>query len=240
MSNYETTIKFKVIKSILDKSSIILEHMYVKLYTANKDQRSWLYSGLNGILFLTIDQQKKKPALKLFSTTASLLFEYEFDSAFTGNYERLTTTMHFFEVGTGFIAFKFNDTNKGDSFFNRVKSLKDEVVKKILSSSLIQKDFEIENTYQTILKILKNKLSQEFLFKSSSLSESEVLFSHSKVVDLLKKIMFYNGNVVFQGSRGDIRDLGFESTLEFAFTDQSTLKIKDSRIEVLESKVKDL
>ena len=224
----EHQLTIKIIKSKLMDKYEIMGFLYTKLYTANPES-NWLYSEIKGIIFSCVDYNKKVGKFMLFSEIDySLLFEFEFYKDFSKSYTVFNPLFHYFEIGKGFIGFKFSDVKKADEFYKIVKGLNDKSIGLIASMKPTKKDFEIEENFTNVIKALKKKLEIEYLFKASPLTEKTALFSHNHIEKISQMLTFEGSNLVVKGSASDIEGL-CDVVLDVTYKDKDNLKVGDSR-----------
>lgn len=227
--DYEKNIKMKLLRSLIEERNIIVQHSAVKLFTANKDSRKWLFSDIQGIIFLCIDLYSKNAKFLIYSfTDLSFQFEFEFYYDFQENYNIYNPLFQYFEVSSGFIGFKFSNIKKAEEFYKSVKNLNDAAIKKVIQVTPVLKDFEVEENFNLIIKALRVKLGEEYLFKSSIITERSLVLNHQKIDSFVDLLKLENNKVIVNGSRYDVNKL-IGNVINVDYVDNASLKIKDSR-----------
>lgn len=229
MLNYENHIKTKIIRTIIEEKNIVISCIPTKLFTATPSSQSWLFSGIQGLLFLCINFSKSTGKIYIYSfDDLSLQFEFEFYQKFNENYKAFNPLFHYFEIGNGFVGFKFNNIQKANELLQSVTDLNPSKIIKIISCNPIQKDFEIQETYKQNIKALKTKLSQEFLFKNSYLTDKQITFNHSAIEKVINLLNFESNTLTVNSNRSEFGKL-VDANIELEFKEKSNLKINDSR-----------
>lgn len=229
MSSEVSLLKFRIIKSLLAESNEILFHTKTKLYTANVETKSWLYSEIQGILIVSVNYQTKNGKLFIFNEQdLTVEFEIDFYRNFNDAYTVFNPLFHYFEVGNGFVGLKFNSLKKSEELSKLIKSLNEKTLENISNSKHTSKVFEIEENYKQMIKSLKKKLEEEYLFKSSVITESIVYLTHSHINKLCQILNFEKNNLVVKASKIDVQKL-CDTVLDVEYTDKDNLKISDPR-----------
>lgn len=229
MSSEVSLLKFRIIKSLLAENNEILFHTKTKLYTANVETKSWLYSEIQGILIVSVNYQTKNGKLFIYNEQdLTVEFEIDFYKNFNDAYTVFNPLFHYFEVGNGFIGLKLNSLKKSEELSKLIKSLNDKTLENISNSKHTSKVFEIEENYKLMIKSLKKKLEEEYLFKSSVITDNIVYLTHSHINKLCQILNFEKNNLVVKASKMDIQKL-CDTVLDVEYSDKDNLKISDPR-----------
>lgn len=229
MLNYENHIKTKIIRTIIEEKNIVINCIPAKLFTTTPSSKSWLFSGIQGLLLLCINSAKSIGKIFIYSfDDLSLQFEFEFYQKFNESYKAFNPLFHYFEAGNGFVGFKFNNISKANELLVNVTELNPSKIIKIISCNPIQKDFEIQETYKQNIKALKTKLSQEFLFKNSYLTDKQITFNHSAIEKVINILNFESNTLTVNSNRSEFEKYS-DANLDLEFKDKANLKINDSR-----------
>lgn len=225
----ESILKIKLMKSILSDKYEILYYLQAKIYTANP-QTNWLYSELKGILFVCVEYSTKTGKLLLFKDQDyTIQFSFDFYKGFSEAYTVYNPLFHYFEVGTGFIGFKLNNLKKSEELSKLMKTLNESTLEKIANNKPTSKIYEVEENYKILIKALKKKLEQEYMFnKTNEITDKSALLNHMTIQKISQLLSFEDQNLVAHGSRSDIESLcGF--VLDIEYTDDDGLRISDHR-----------
>lgn len=226
-------LKIKLIKSTLSEKNEIVYYAKTKLYSANIKTKTWMYSEIQGYLFLCINYETKNAMIYIFNEQDyTLSFSFAFYRKFSEAYTLYNPLFHYFEISNGFFGFRFESLKISDELYKNVKSLTDKNIETIIQKKPIKKEFEIEETYSTLIKLLKKKLEEEYLFKTAVISEKKNELKHNAIVDIVSKIDINNSSIVFNGSRNDLRSL-CDSELELEFKETDRLRIGNAYVYAL-------
>ena len=96
--------KIKIL-AILPNTQELQGDIYtVKLYSSDRDGEDWLYSGIEGLLTLIIDNSLKTKFICLYDpSTYQKCFQYELYKNFEKYFEELAPDFRSFEIEAGFI-----------------------------------------------------------------------------------------------------------------------------------------
>jgi len=92
-----------------------------KIYSYDREGEDWLYSGLEGILTLIIDNNVKTKYICLYEPiTYQKMFQYEMYKNFEKYFQDLAPDFRSFEIESGFIGIQFRKEEDAANF-ERVK-----------------------------------------------------------------------------------------------------------------------
>ncbi len=223
-SNIKLNIaKRKIITSLLLNNYELISICFCKLYTAGKNNKSWLYTGLEGGLTLVIDYRRKTARFLLFDLkTLEIVFENEFYRKFNIFYSNLSENFQCFEVSGGFIGFNIPDKYDADKFFNAVSGLTDQTIARKAKEIKIINIVDIKNNAKKILNVLQEKLNDEYFFKENLAYESMLEFDFYHLEKVFEYIEYDSKNKTFCVSGSDEEINNFANTI-------CGIKIKDEK-----------
>ena len=203
-------VQQKIIISLLKSNYELLSLAYAKLFTAAKINREWLYSELEGGLTIVVDFNRKSARFIMFDLkTFEILFESELYKNFNTFYNRGNDFFHYFEVGGGFIGFKFVDKSASGVFYESVSNLDKKKIDKYLANQKTISLQELKTKSKRILNLLMLKLSEEYLFKKSDVVDSTIEFNVPQIERQINLFSFdfKNNNFTVNGNSDEIDQL---------------------------------
>lgn len=210
-SNIKLNIaKRKIISSLLVNNYELISICFCKLYTAGANNKSWLYTGLEGGLTLVIDYRRKTARFLLFDlNTLEIVFENEFYRKFNIFYTSLSENFQCFEVAGGFIGFNVPDKYDAEKFFKAVSGLTDQTIARKAKDIKIVNILDIKNNAKKMLTVLQQKLNEEYFFKENLSYDSALEFDFNLLEKVFNSIEFDSKNKSFSvsGSDEEIRNL---------------------------------
>jgi hypothetical protein len=130
-----------------------------KLYTSGKDNSSWLYSDLQGLLCFILDHSAKSRYFVLFDpVNYEKLFQFELYENFISTWQDLSEDFYCFEFSNGFIGFKFKSEAEASVMNLCVKKFNESFCEMLYQSyaqiknNMINKRNESLKIYYEILK----------------------------------------------------------------------------------------
>jgi len=180
------------------------------LYTAGANNKSWLYTGLEGGLTLVIDYRRKTARFLMFDlNTLEIVFENEFYRKFNIFYTNLSENFQCFEVAGGFIGFNIPDKHDAEKFFKVVSGLTDQTIARKAKDIKIINILDIKTNAKKMLTKLQEKLSEEYFFKENLGYEACLEFDFSHLERVFYSIEFDSKTKSFSvsGSDEEIKNL---------------------------------
>ena len=222
--------KIKIL-AILPNTQELQGDIYtVKLYSSDRDGEDWLYSGLEGLLTLIIDNSLKTKFICLYDpSTYQKCFQYELYKNFEKYFEELAPDFRSFEIEAGFIGLQFEKEEDAINFervIKRISSMKNEIFNKVSVKEDHKLQKEIAKNYAKKLKELFSdgeskydenyaedgtKISNHRNFKilnNISYNNETKQFNFDKISDELKEMFMSYG----------IKKKDLENDMDFAFT----------------------
>lgn len=169
-NSYSELEKRRII-AILGENSDLITMSISKIYTTNKNNKSWLYSGLEGFFCFILDFKEKRKFFVLYDlNNFELLFKLQLYSKFESNYKTLHNSFHCFETFKGFVGIKFASSEEANSFEKCVRKYDDNLTDQFFKKNINRR----KNKYgkgKEFLVILKNIFCQFFENKNSANTE---------------------------------------------------------------------
>jgi len=163
MSNSFTEYEKRHILSILGSTSDLMNISYVKIFSAQKDFKGWLYSDLEGFLCYVVDYKVQAAYLRLYGFgTYQKLFQLEQYQNFNSYYTKLSNDFHCFELDQSFIGIQFSKTDEANAFYNLISKFTDKHLEN-LYKNYSKKQID-KSKLETNLKCLKERLQKEKTF----------------------------------------------------------------------------
>jgi hypothetical protein len=160
--NFQKLEKKKIL-AILGSNREMYKICLAKIYTSDKEGESWLYSDLEGFLCFVLDYNIKTRFLVMFDpTTYERLFQFELYNNFEKQYQKLADDFFCFEVGNGYIGFKFEDTKEASELHDIVKKFNDFLVDNLFDSNSKSNNvynFKKQEIIVSYLEIIKEQFS---------------------------------------------------------------------------------
>jgi dsDNA-binding SOS-regulon protein len=140
-----------------------------KIYTTNKANNYWLYSGLEGFFCFILDFKEKRKFFVLYDlNNFEVLFKFELFCKFEPFYKPLSNKFHCFETDKGFIGINFVSNAEADSFEKCVRKYDDNLTDQFIKKNINRRKdkYKKGKEYLAILKnkfcdIFENKISQQ-------------------------------------------------------------------------------
>ena len=148
--------KIKILATLQNGQELSGDIYTAKIYSSDREGEDWLYSGLEGLLTVIIDNTAKTKYICLYEpTTYQKMFQYEMYKNFEKYFEELAPDFRSFEIESGFIGIQFEKEEDAAGFelvIKRLSPMKNELFNKasIKDVSKIQK--EIAQNYAKKLK----------------------------------------------------------------------------------------
>jgi len=160
--NYQKLEKKKIL-AILGSNREMYKMCSAKIYTSSREGESWLYSDLEGFLCFVLDYNIKTRFFVMFDpTTYERLFQFELYNNFEREYQKLADDFFCFEVGNGFIGFKFDDSKEASELHDIIKKFNDFLVDNLFDANLKSNNvynFKKQEIIVSYLEIIKEKFS---------------------------------------------------------------------------------
>ena len=222
--------KTKILATFQNNQELSGDIYTAKIYSSDREGEDWLYSGLEGLLTVIIDNTAKTKYICLYEpTTYQKMFQYEMYKNFEKYFEELAPDFRSFEIESGFIGIQFEKEEDAAGFelvIKRLSPMKNELFNKasIKDVSKIQK--EIAQNYAKKLKEnfsdSNSKYDEKYaenglqIFKyrnfkvvnNISYDKESKSFKFLKISDELKEVFLSCG----------IKKKDLETDMEFAFT----------------------
>ena len=221
--------KIKILSTLQNNQELQSDIYTAKIYSSDREGEDWLYSGLEGILTLIIDNNVKTKYICLYEpTTYQKMFQYEMYKNFEKYFQELAPDFRSFEIESGFIGIQFGKEEDALNFervIKRICPMKNELFNKasVKDASKIHK--EIAQNYVKKLKEnftdSKSKYDEKYVedglqiskyrnFKvvnNISYDKESKSFKFMKISDELKEVFLACG----------IKKKDLETDMEFAF-----------------------
>ncbi len=186
------------IKSIIGKEREVISFAHIKLYTSNKESKSWFYSDLTGIICFILDFTHKVRFITLYDhITLEVLFKFQLYFEFDNYYQILSENFHCFEVDSGFIGLEFFNKHEAKVFSLNLNRFDDRFT--ILYLKEGQKEATTlsemqQYTYPFSQKCLEIKrkiiMKLHFNHKHDVVLDKEINISFLKSYDLLRGFVY--------------------------------------------------
>ena len=222
--------KIKILAILPNNQELQGDIYTVKIYSSDREGEDWLYSGLEGLLALIIDNSVKTKYICLYDPTSyQKCFQYEMYKNFEKYFEELAPDFRSFEIESGFIGLQFESQDDAVNFervVKRISTMKNELFNK----AQVKEDHKLQREIaQNYAKILKdnfsekgNKYDEKYaedgtqickhrnfkILNNISYDKEKKVFKFGKISDELKE-MFYSFGI----KRKDL-----ETDMDFAFT----------------------
>lgn len=195
---------FRRINSFLGNNRELIKIASVKLFTSNYQAIHWLDTELEGFLVFVVDRHYKSKFFVLYDYhTYEKLFEMELYIDFNKYYTELEENFHCFELGKGFIAFKFLDVNGGAEFKNTILAADDRFVANILNN---MKNKDNKDVINNALKHLVAKSSYLVSQNTTKEFKSEVFLFNERNFRGIKGIILNKEKKTFKISTDEAVD----------------------------------
>lgn len=193
MNSTFTEIDKRKILSILGPDIELIKLASCKIYTTTKENDSWLYSDIEGFLCFVLDFKFKARFLIVFDMdTYKPTFRMELYHNFQQTYYEMSDDFHCFEVGNGFVGFKFFDINEAKMFSLVITKFDDDFVGMLLTNQtkkLTPLKTDMKKRYNEYCTILKNKFSSNNHFDENYIEEGLEIIK-PRYFELLNNITF--------------------------------------------------
>ena len=152
-------VQKKIISSLLYGYYDILSIYFARIYTVGKENKFWLYSGLEGALIYCIDLRAKVLRFLLFNLkTYEIIFDCELYKKFNLDFQKGNDTFYFFGVNGGYIGLEIPNKQEADKLGEEIASLSEDLVKNKLKNIKNMKENEMKLRGLKMIKLLKQKL----------------------------------------------------------------------------------
>ena len=137
-------VQKKIICSLLYGYYDILSIYFARIYTVGKENKFWLYSGLEGALVYCIDLRAKVLRFLLFNLkTYEIVFDCELYKKFNLDFQKGNDTFYFFGVNGGYIGLEIPNKQEADKLGEEIASLSEDLVKNKLKKIKHMKENEL-------------------------------------------------------------------------------------------------
>ena len=222
--------KMKILAILPNNQELQGDIYTVKIYSSDREGEDWLYSGLEGLLALIIDNSAKTKYICMYDpTNYQKVFQYEMYKNFEKYFEELAPDFRSFEIESGFIGLQFESPEDAVNFervVKRIATMKNELFNKaqVKEDHKLQK--EIAQNYAKLLKEnfteKDNKYDEKYaedgtqickhrnfkVLNNISYDKSKKVFKFGKISDELKEMFLSCG----------IKKKDLEKDMDFAFT----------------------
>ena len=222
--------KIKILAILPNNQELQGDIYTVKIYSSDREGEDWLYSGLEGLLALIIDNSAKTKYICMYDpTNYQKVFQYEMYKNFEKYFEELAPDFRSFEIESGFIGLQFESPEDAVNFervVKRIATMKNELFNKaqVKEDHKLQK--EIAQNYAKLLKEnfteKDNKYDEKYaedgtqickhrnfkVLNNISYDKSKKVFKFGKISDELKEMFLSCG----------IKKKDLEKDMDFAFT----------------------
>ena len=125
----------KKILTILGTHVEVIKIVNCAIYTTTKNNETWLYSNLEGLLSFCLDYRDKTAKFIMFDKAEFvILFKMELYKNFINNYIKVVEDFHCFEFGNGFIGFKFPDSKDAKMLSLVIEKFDDNFIEMLVSN----------------------------------------------------------------------------------------------------------
>ena len=153
-------VQKKIIISLLYGYYDILSIYFARIYTLGKENKFWLYSGLEGALVYCIDIKAKVLRFLLFNLkTYEIVFDCELYKKFNLEFQKGNDTFYFFGVSDGYIGLEIPDINEALNLGKNIAAYNDDFAKKKLKEIKLMRENEIKEKGLQMIKLLKQKFN---------------------------------------------------------------------------------
>ena len=154
--------KIKILAILPNNQELQGDIYTVKIYSSDREGEDWLYSGLEGLLALIIDNSVKTKYICLYDPTSyQKCFQYEMYKNFEKYFEVLAPDFRSFEIESGFIGLQFEKEDDAVNFervVKRISTMKNELFNK----AQVKEDHKLQREIaQNYAKILKDNFSEK-------------------------------------------------------------------------------
>ena len=222
--------KMKILAILPNNQELQGDIYTVKIYSSDREGEDWLYSGLEGLLALIIDNSAKTKYICMYDpTNYQKVFQYEMYKNFEKYFEELAPDFRSFEIESGFIGLQFESPEDAVNFervVKRIATMKNELFNKaqVKEDHKLQK--EIAQNYAKLLKEnfteIDNKYDEKYaedgtqickhrnfkVLNNISYDKAKKVFKFGKISDELKEMFLSCG----------IKKKDLEKDMDFAFT----------------------
>ena len=222
--------KIKILAILPSHQELQGELYSVKLYSSDKDGEEWLYSGLEGLLALIIDNNVKTKYICLYNpSTYQKCFQYELYKNFEKFFCTLAPEFRCFEIDTGFIGLQFEKETDAVNFervIKRITSMRNELFNKasVKENQKLQK--EIASNYAKKLKEIFSEGESKY---DENYAEDGTQISKHRNFQVLNNISYDNNTKQFKFGKisDELKDMflsfgikkkDLENDMDFAFT----------------------
>lgn len=165
MSNdHEVKIDMQRIKilSILPPNVELAAKTNGKLFTSDREGKTWLYTDLEGILCFLLDYQNKTTYLALFDVYSfEKLFQYELYRDFSKYFLTIAPDFRCFETESGFIGIQFDSDGEANLFDVAVKKFSGRLLDNIFQANVVTRKAD-ENATKDKVKSFCKALKQNW------------------------------------------------------------------------------
>jgi hypothetical protein len=178
-------VQKKIIKSLLYGNYDIISIYYARIYTAGKDSKFWLYSGLEGALVYCLDLRPRVLRFLLFNLkTYEIVFDCELYKKFSLAFKKGTDTFYYFGVNDGYIGFEIPDPKEAISLEEEISSETDENIKTRLRNARPMKENEIKEKGRQMIQLLAEKYNNI----SNKTIKSEVIINQGELENSINTV----------------------------------------------------
>ena len=153
-------VQKKIIISLLYGYYDILSIYFARIYTLGKENKFWLYSGLEGALVYCIDIKAKVLRFLLFNLkTYEIVFDCELYKKFNLEFQKGNDTFYFFGINDGYIGLEIPDISEALNLGKNIAAYNDDFAKKKLKEIKLMRENEIKEKGLQMIKLLKQKFN---------------------------------------------------------------------------------
>ena len=221
----------KKILAILPNNQELQGGFYsAKIYSSDREGKNWLYSGLEGILVLIIDNTVKTKYICMYDPTDfQKCFQYEMYINFEKYLQQLAPDFLCFEIESGFIGLRFESSDDAANFERVVKRIAT-MQKELFKKAQAKEDHKLQkDIVQNYVKILKENFIENAKKYDEKYAEDGIEISKHRNFKILNNISYDKNKKKFRfGKIPDelkqmflsfgIKKKDLENDMDFAFT----------------------
>ena len=219
-------VQKKIIKSLLYGNYDIISIYYARIYTAGKDSKFWLYSGLEGALVYCLDLRPRVLRFLLFNLkTYEIVFDCELYKRFNQSFQKGTDNFFYFNVNDGYIGFEIPNLEEAASLEEEISSYTEDLIKKKLRTIQNMKENELKEKGRQMIQLLAKKYNNN----SKKQIKSELIINQSELEKSLnaieideeneRLILTGNGKIGIDEALKKVRGLAIEENNNFEEND---------------------
>ena len=173
--------KIKILATLQNGQELSGDIYTAKIYSSDREGEDWLYSGLEGLLTVIIDNTAKTKYICLYEpTTYQKMFQYEMYKNFEKYFEELAPDFRSFEIESGFIGIQFEkeeDAVNFESMIKRLAGLRNDLFTK--SNKKEENAKQNQERAKLFCSKLKEKFKSEDKYDENYAEDGTTIFNHN-------------------------------------------------------------